>query len=82
MSQFSKAFSAFFGMLFTLFSAGEKFAKGLDQVGDVVVNATGSYADESAIDREIKKHQLMRDLELRREQMRLQTEPSKPAITA
>ena len=54
MSQFSQAFSAFFAMLFTLFSAGEKFARSIENLATVAEQSSGEYADEAAIQREMR----------------------------
>lgn len=82
MSQFSQAFSAFFAMLFTLFSAGEKFAKAVDNLGTVAEQASGEYADESTINRNMRLAQRKRDQELQAQALLTQTAPSVPTITA
>ena len=76
MAQFWQAVSAFFAMLFTLFSAGEKFAKAVDNLGTVAEQASGEYADQSTIQRNMRLAQRKRDQELQAQALLTQTAPS------
>ena len=71
MSQFAAAFSSFFAMLFTLFSAGEKAAKAIENLASVAEAASGEYADDATIQREMRLAERKKAREVQAEQLKL-----------
>ena len=64
MSAFSAALVQLFTTFITLFSAINRFATGLDNIGKVVEESSAAYADEARIQRQMKLNALDKELAL------------------
>jgi hypothetical protein len=78
MQAFSAAIVQFFGMLITLFSAGEKLASSINNLAIVADESSGDYADEARIQRQMRKAQ--REHERNKQTLALANDTSAPKL--
>ena len=62
MSQLSNMLVMFFTMFTSLFSAGNKFASALDNIGTVADESSAQYADDARTQRQINANNRKREL--------------------